>query len=131
MKKLLTLLLSVALLATSLFALTACGGISGTYVSQAGSIRYEFSSKEVVRTDAFLDYETVYTYEMEKSGNSRYLLLTLKEYTYDGEDKAVADYVKSLNDAIAGKEQKAERLVFLETAEGTVTIGKISFIKED
>ena len=131
MKRFLSLLLAALLLSATLLSLTACGGISGTYVSQKGAITYEISSKKVVYSDEFTEYDAVYTYEIEKIGSNRYLVLTLKEYVYDGEKQSVADYVKTLNAEIAKTEQKAERYSFMEAADGTYKIGQTTFIKKD
>ena len=131
MKRIVSTLLAVLLLSATLLSLASCGGIAGTYISQTGALTYEFSSKRVVYSDAFTEYDTVYTYEIEKNGSSRYLLLTLEEYTYDGDKQAVKDYVKTLNEELSKTQPKTERYSFIEAADGTYKIGSTTFIKEN
>ena len=131
MKRILCTLLAVLLLSATVLSLSSCGGISGTYVSQTGAITYELSSREIVTSNQFTEYQAVYSYKLEKNGSNRYIVLTLKEYVYDGDATIVADYVKALNAEIAKTEQKAERIAFIEAADGTYKIGSTTFIKQD
>ena len=131
MKRILSLTLAVLLLSLSLLSLSACGGFSGKYVSQSGYLTYEFSARKLVVSDEYTDFETVYTYEVQKNGSTRYILLTLEGYEYDGTDASVSAYVASLNEALEGKTSEPVRQYFSENADGTLKIGTITFVKKD
>lgn len=132
MKRLFSLFLAAFFLCLSLLSLSACGGVSGTYVSESGLLTYEFSARELVASDSYTEFDTVYSYKIEKNGGTRYILLTLKEYRYDGENTAVAAYVDAQNEALKGKEQAATRHYFANTEDGeNLEIGEIVFTRQD
>ena len=68
---------------------------------------------------------------MQKNGSTRYILLTLEGYEYDGDDASVTAYVAAQNAALEGKTQEAERLYYTEKADGTIKIGTLTFVKQD
>ena len=131
MKRLLSLFLAVLLLSLSLLSLTACGGLSGEYVSETGFLTYEFTSKKLIARDKYTEFATVYTYEIQKNGSARYILLTLEGYEYDGEDADVAAYVEAQNAALEGKTSEPVRQYYAENEDGTIKIGTITFVKKD
>ena len=131
MKRIFSLTLAILLLSLSILTLAACGGISGTYVSESGLFTYEFTSRELTKSDGYTEFQTVYSYEIEKNGSNRYIFLTLKEYVYDGEDAAVIAYVDAANKALEGKTAEPEKLFFAEGADGTLTVGSLKFVKQD
>jgi len=131
MKRSLSLILSILLLSLSLLSLTACGGLSGEYVSQSGFLTYEFTAKKLVTTDEYTDFKTVYSYEIQKNGSARYILLTLEGYEYDGTDADVSAYVASLNEALEGKTNEPVRQYYVENEDGTIKIGTTTFVKKD
>ena len=131
MKRLLSLSLAVLLLFLALLSLAACGGISGEYVSENGFLTYEFTSKRLITSNEYTEFETVYTYEIQKNGSARYILLTLEGYEYDGEDADVAAYVEAQNAALEGKTSKPDRQYYAENEDGTIKIGTITFVKKD
>ncbi len=130
MKRFCSLFLAVLVLSLSILSLSACGGMSGTYISESGFLTYTFSSRELTVKDGYTDFDTVYTYEIEKTGSSRYILLTLKEYRYEGDNEAVAAYVEAQNQELQGKEQEAVRRYFAEDTNGVLTIGETKFVKQ-
>ncbi len=133
MKKIISLMLCATLLCLSLLSLAACGGIRGEYVSLTGNVTYEFvSSKKLKRIDPFLEHVAVYTYEIEKNGQNRYMVLTLDSYEYEGEDASVKAYVASLNEALAKAESPTvERYAYAEAESGLIVIGNITYQKKD
>ena len=131
MKRFISLTLAVVMLSLSLFALASCGGMSGTYVSETGYLTYEFTARKLIKSDEYTEFDTVYTYEVQKNGSNRYILLTLEGYEYDGDDASVAAYVAAQNAALEGKTQEPQRLYYTEKADGTIKIGALTFVKQD
>ena len=131
MKRFFSIFLAALLLSVSIFSLSACGGMSGTYISKSGALSYTFSSRELTVKDVYTDFDTVYTYKIERVGSASYIFLTLKEYAYGGDNESVKAYVEAQNKALEGKEQKEERRFFAEDANGVLTIGETEFVKQD
>ncbi len=89
MKKVLSLVLALALLCGCMFTLASClgGGLSGKY--ESGLTTYEFKGKEFTRTTSLggLSYSASGTYEITEKEDEKFITLT---YT-DGDDKAKED----------------------------------------
>lgn len=90
MKKLLSLVLALALLCGCMFTLASCGGgLSGKYTDELGLTSYEFKGKNFTCTVAVgnLTYSASGTYEITEEDDKSYITFT---YT-DGDEKAKKD----------------------------------------
>ena len=93
MKKVLSLVLALALLCGCMLTLASCfgGGLSGKYTNDTAGVSYEFKGKEFTRTAKIPFTESVVTssgtYEITEEGEKTYITFT---YT-SGDEEAKED----------------------------------------
>ena len=113
MKRVLSMILAVAMLACVALTLVSCG-LSGTYEGKLFDLKFSGSKVTVIVGDGEDAKELKGTYEITEDGDKQYIA-----FDFIDEEEADADeaYVLKIADAILGG-----KLPFSE-ADGTITIG--------
>ena len=133
MKRILSVVLACALLVGCVMIFASCG-LSGTYEKSVIGISttYQFSgSKVTVVNEALGDFETVCSYKIEKDDEGKEtLVLTVKEYKYEGDSNTVAGIVADLNEELAEAEDGIVTKHSFEKGDGFIKIDGVKFEKK-
>ena len=133
MKRILSVVLACALLVGCVMIFASCG-VSGTYEKSilGVSTTYKFSGSKVsVVNEALGDFETVCSYKIEKDddGNET-LVLTVKEYNYEGDSNTVAGIVADLNEELEASEDGIVTKHSFEKGDGFIKIDGVKYEKK-